>query len=85
MVVGYLLDDFKNSGFKYPSTLSQLNKPPETVQLEIRPYQQEAIAAVVNGLKSDDRGQLIMACGTGKTIVPVLLSKLLKRKYLFFK
>ena len=53
MVVGYLLDDFKNSGLKYPSTVSQLNKPPEKVQLEIRPYQQEAIAAVVNGLKSD--------------------------------
>ena len=39
MVVGYLLDDFKNSGLKYPSTVSQLSKPPEKVQLEIRPYQ----------------------------------------------
>jgi hypothetical protein len=26
-----------------------------------------------------------MACGTGKTIVPVLLNKFLKRKYSFFK
>jgi superfamily II DNA or RNA helicase len=80
MVVRYLLDDFRNSGLKYPSTLSQLNKPPEKVQLEIRPYQQKAIAAVVNGLKSDDRGQLIMACGTGKTLVTLWVKEQLESK-----
>ena len=66
MVVRYLLDDFRNSGLEYPTTLSQLNKPSERVQLEIRPYQKAAITGVVEGLKSYDRGQLIMACGTGK-------------------
>ena len=80
MVVRFLLDDFKKSGLKYPSTISQLNKPPEKVQLEIRPYQQEAIAAVVNGLKSDDRGQLIMACGTGKTLVTLWVKERLESK-----
>ncbi len=33
-----------------------------------RPHQQEAIRSVVAGLKGQDRGQLLMACGTGKTL-----------------
>ena len=33
-----------------------------------RPHQQEAISSVIRGLRSADRGQLIMACGTGKTL-----------------
>jgi len=34
---------------------------------EPRKYQREAIDAVKLGLQTDDRGKLIMACGTGKT------------------
>lgn len=34
-----------------------------------RPHQIEAIDAVVKGFKTHDRGKLIMACGTGKTLV----------------
>jgi len=34
-----------------------------------RPHQEEALAAVVAGFEAHDRGQLIMACGTGKTLV----------------
>ena len=34
-----------------------------------RPHQKEATTAVVQGLQDADRGQLIMACGTGKTYV----------------
>ena len=33
----------------------------------IRPHQQAALEAISNGFKNSDRGQLIMACGTGKT------------------
>ena len=33
----------------------------------IRPHQQAALEAIANGFKTSDRGQLIMACGTGKT------------------
>ena len=33
-----------------------------------RPHQEEAIRAVVKGFKTEDRGQLLMACGTGKTL-----------------
>ena len=36
-------------------------------QRSLRPYQRDAVKVVVEGLSTDDRGQLIMACGTGKT------------------
>ncbi len=33
-----------------------------------KPHQEEAINAVIEGFKEADRGKLIMACGTGKTL-----------------
>lgn len=43
----------------------------ETVKVNepktLRDHQREALDAVKNGLADDDRGKLIMACGTGKT------------------
>lgn len=33
----------------------------------LRPYQEEAIQNVIDGFKTNSRGKLIMACGTGKT------------------
>ena len=33
----------------------------------LRPHQREAIDDVLNGFKTNNRGKLIMACGTGKT------------------
>ncbi|WP_102851191.1 DEAD/DEAH box helicase, partial [Burkholderia thailandensis] len=35
---------------------------------ELRPHQTSALNAVVHGLADADRGKLIMACGTGKTM-----------------
>lgn len=40
-----------------------------------RPYQKEAINAVVNGFQSADRGKLIMACGTGKTYTSLKIAE----------
>lgn len=52
------------------------------VRLQLRPYQQEAIAAVLNGFKTAARGQLIMACGTGKTFTALKIAeKLTKRRF----
>ncbi|GGC92361.1 helicase [Tersicoccus solisilvae] len=42
----------------------QMRKSPAK---EPRKYQREAIADVVDGFAAQDRGKLIMACGTGKT------------------
>jgi predicted helicase/SOS-response transcriptional repressor LexA len=50
---------------------------PEDIKLKpkriLRPHQEEAIDAVVNGLHNNDRGKLIMACGTGKTLTALRL------------
>ena len=39
------------------------------------PYQQEAIDAVCTGLETHDRGQLILPCGTGKTVVTLWIAE----------
>lgn len=40
-----------------------------------RPYQQKAIEDVIEGFDQRDRGRLIMACGTGKTLVGLWVSE----------
>ena len=40
-----------------------------------RPHQEEAIADVIKGFESNDRGKLIMACGTGKTFTSLRLAE----------
>jgi len=40
-----------------------------------RPYQQKAIEDVIEGFEQHDRGRLIMACGTGKTLVGLWVSE----------
>lgn len=42
---------------------------------QLRPYQQDALKAVVEGLKEHQRGQLIMACGTGKTFTALKIAE----------
>ncbi|MCL5012833.1 MAG: DEAD/DEAH box helicase family protein, partial [Firmicutes bacterium] len=42
-----------------------------------RPHQERAIAAVLEGFQTTDRGQLIMACGTGKTLTGLHIAEAL--------
>ena len=43
--------------------------PANLAALQPRPHQQAAIEAALNGFVDHSRGQVIMACGTGKTLV----------------
>jgi len=43
--------------------------PANLAALQPRLHQQAAIEAAVNGFADHSRGQVIMACGTGKTLV----------------
>lgn len=43
-----------------------------------RPHQRAAVKAVVKGFKSHKRGKLIMACGTGKTLIAGWVREALK-------
>ena len=36
---------------------------------KLKPYQEKALGDVISGFAESDRGKLIMACGTGKTLV----------------
>ncbi|ABZ96123.1 Helicase (plasmid) [Leptospira biflexa serovar Patoc strain 'Patoc 1 (Ames)'] len=42
---------------------------------KLRDHQKEALVSVVGGLKTADRGKLIMACGTGKTFTSLKIAE----------
>lgn len=52
----------------WPETLDGLGSDSAVGRKRPEPHQLEAIASVVSGLAKSDRGQLLMACGTGKTL-----------------
>jgi len=66
-VVRFLLSDFERSLLEYPANFAALPQAKRKPRPAPRDHQIEARAAVVQGLQTADRGQLIMACGTGKT------------------
>ncbi|WLT10727.1 type ISP restriction/modification enzyme [Bifidobacterium asteroides] len=45
-----------------------------------RPYQQKAINDCLHGFETHDRGKLIMACGTGKTLTALRLAEEMKQR-----
>ncbi len=76
-VTVFSLRDFHAAQIDYPSSYSELyqaevkDKPtPDTHQIE-------AIKAVKSKLQSLDRGQMIMACGTGKTFTTLWIKEAL--------
>lgn len=48
---------------------------PLTGKKQLRPHQKIAKDAVISGLATQDRGQLIMACGTGKTFTSLKIAE----------
>ena len=76
-VIRFLLSDFDKSALDYPANLGELPQAKRKPRPEPRDHQNEARTAVVQGLQSADRGQLIMACGTGKTYVTLWISEAL--------
>ena len=66
-VIRFLLSDFDKSALEYPANFGELAQAKRKSRPTPKEHQLEAIEAVVEGLKTADRGQLIMACGTGKT------------------
>lgn len=50
----------------------QLTRAPKN---KLRPYQEDAVEAVLNGFAQYDRGKLIMACGSGKTFTALKIAE----------
>jgi superfamily II DNA or RNA helicase len=74
-VVRFLLSDFERSVLEYPANLGELAQAKRKAQPTPRDHQVEAITVVAQGLQTADRGQLIMACGTGKTYVTLWIKE----------
>src|SRR5262245_5286835 len=79
-VVRYHLTHFENAAVEYPDSIESLSVAKRKPPPEPRPYQIEAIENVVSGFRTASRGQLIMACGTGKTFVGLWVKERLKAK-----
>lgn len=55
-------------------------KPVLKAQKQLREHQVDALNAAVSGLKTADRGKLIMACGTGKTFTSLKIAETMAGK-----
>lgn len=69
------VQDLRDSGIDWSTFI--VEAPEETMQATgkkaVRKHQREAIDAVIAGFMTSDRGKLIMACGTGKTLTALRL------------
>jgi superfamily II DNA or RNA helicase len=79
-VVRYHLTHFENAAIDFPDSIERLSTGKRKPPPEARPYQIEAINNVISGFQTASRGQLIMACGTGKTFVCLWVKEKLKAK-----
>ena len=69
-----LLGDLEAAEVDWPSSPSDL-RPRRLPPKRPRPHQRQAINKVVKGFDGGDRGQLIMACGTGKTLAALFINE----------
>ncbi len=74
-VVCFLLEQFRKSQIEFPSSMEDLNQGKRKEKKTPRPHQTEAIEKVSEGLKIADRGQVLMACGTGKTLTSLWIKE----------
>jgi superfamily II DNA or RNA helicase len=78
--VGYLLrSQLELARVPWPASPDEL-RPRRPVRKKPFPHVKEAIRATVKGFDRTDRGQLIMACGTGKTLAAMWISERLDAK-----
>ena len=76
--VSYLLRaQLSRAEVDWPDSPEELApRPPE--HKTPRPHQKEAVSAVCTGFEHHERGQLIMACGTGKTLAALWIAERLE-------
>ncbi|OAI00630.1 hypothetical protein A1353_19530 [Methylomonas methanica] len=79
-VVRFLLSDFERSELEYPSNYDDLHGGKRKELPKPRPHQLQAVATVADNFQNAERGQLIMACGTGKTFTTLWIKEELASK-----
>lgn len=74
--VGFVgLSDLLTAELDWPPSLDDLRPSPPPEPATPRDYQREAIDAVIAGFNTANRGQLIMACGSGKTVTSLFITE----------
>lgn len=71
----YMRSNFEAANLEYPATLAELHTAYRAPRPTPRDHQLEAIRDVVDSLRVADCGQLIMACGTGKTFTTLWIKE----------
>jgi superfamily II DNA or RNA helicase len=79
-VVRYLLNHFEDAKVDYPDSIKELSAGKRKPPPDPRPHQIEAVESIISGFQAADRGQVVMACGTGKTFVCLWVKERLKAK-----
>ena len=74
-VTRYLLSNFEGADVDYPASIAGLHTAKRKAKPLPREHQIEAITAVGENFQNTDRGQLIMACGTGKTFTTLWIKE----------
>lgn len=75
------LKDLKNSNINWTQfDLDNLENMVLKEPRKLMKHQQEALNDVIKGFEENDRGQLIMACGTGKTFTSLRIAEELSKK-----
>jgi superfamily II DNA or RNA helicase len=69
------LENLLRSSLEWPTSVEDLKPQALRRPKTPRPHQKNAIASVLEGFKCHDKGQLYMACGTGKTLVGLWLAE----------
>ena len=77
-VVVFGLNEFRQSPIEYPRNFAELYQAEIKTKPTPDQHQKEAIEAVSSKFQSLDRGQMIMACGTGKTFTTLWIKEALK-------
>lgn len=77
-VIFFNLDDFREAEIDYPDSFDHLFQAKVKDKPTPDRHQEIAIKDVVDGFKQADRGQLIMACGTGKTFTTLWIKEALE-------
>ena len=76
----FRLNDLRAAALDWPASPQALRPAKPRKPARPRKHQTEAIRDVVKGFTASDRGQLVMACGTGKTLAALFITEKLAAK-----
>lgn len=74
----FKLTNFRDAQIDYPASFTEFTKANVKPKPTPEPHQIDAVEAAKKGFSDHDRGQMIMACGTGKTFTTLWVKEALQ-------